>query len=394
MHIARVMLVAVLGLFLAAPGAQTAFRFAREVRLFGVVAPQVPPMLSVRSWWSGEFQKAASAWFDARIGFRGHAVRTDNQIGYSVFREASSMSADRPVLGRDNIVFEKAYIDAYNGRSSQPDASLRKLAGRLRTLQDGLQRRGIAFALVIAPSKAAVYPEALPPRHVVSAERRPPTDYDRLRPMLDEAGVNMVDGRRIFEAQARQSPVRLFPPAGIHWNRYGAGLVVSAVWSELERQSGRPMVRLRVAGIDEDDDPSVGDAETDVVRMMNLWRFGNSSWKHVHVDHEVEAPPDVFRPRVLVVGDSFGWLMMSVVRRHKMADGAEFLYYFSQRNRKVGDGLEPFDRAALDWEREILSADAIVVLANEIMISGAGFGFVRAACDALEQTQPAAPGRL
>ncbi|HRB13545.1 MAG TPA: hypothetical protein PKU70_11075, partial [Vicinamibacteria bacterium] len=86
----RSLLVGLFLLLLALPGLQMRFRFVPEVALNGVrVEPGKPP-LTPAGWWRGEFQSQAEAWFDDHIGFRGHAVRTDNQIGLSLFRESPS----------------------------------------------------------------------------------------------------------------------------------------------------------------------------------------------------------------------------------------------------------------------------------------------------------------
>src|SRR6185436_14861396 len=131
------------------------------------------------------------------------------------------------------VVYEDGYVRALDGEDSFTDRGLRRLAHRLRRVQDALAARGIAFALVIAPNKAAVYPEFLPAGFLHPEDVRPPAAYDRMRPMLAEEGVHVVDGRAILLAEKGRSDVPLFPPGGVHWNRYAAHLVVDQLFAEL-----------------------------------------------------------------------------------------------------------------------------------------------------------------
>ena len=87
MRVTRLLLIGAFLLLLALPGLQMRYRFIPEVALHGALAEPARPSLALGAWWQGELQWQTEAWLDDRIGFRGHAVRTDNQIGLSVFRE-------------------------------------------------------------------------------------------------------------------------------------------------------------------------------------------------------------------------------------------------------------------------------------------------------------------
>ena len=383
MRTVRILLVFAFALMLALPGLQMRFRFTPEEPLSGVTVGATKPSITPAGWWSGELQAQAEAWLDESIGLRGHAIRTDNQIGLSIFQEASSMATDAPILGRRMMIYEKHWIEAYDGGDSFRDRSLRKLARELGQLQASLAKRGTAFVFVISPSKVATYPEYLPKGFVHSEGVRPPNAYERMVPMLRSEGVHLVDGRTIFEEEKARSPHALFPPGGIHWNRYGAYLVVRRVWEALEQQLGRPLVGLRCRAVAEDDEPSGADQETDVSDLLNVWHVGHGDWKFPRPELYTDNEKEGFRPKLVAVGDSFWNLADALIAHHRMAARSDFLYYFNEFPRverlNEGRGPHPGDYySGMSWER-ILSADAIIIEVNEVSIGKAGYGFVRQA---------------
>jgi hypothetical protein len=67
----------------------------------------------------------------------GHAVRTENQIGLSLFHEVFSRAVDPPVLGRRMMVYEEHYVTAYDGDVPYSDRGLRRLA---RDMEESSER--------------------------------------------------------------------------------------------------------------------------------------------------------------------------------------------------------------------------------------------------------------
>ena len=384
MRTTRLVLIGSFLLLIALPGLQMRYRFAPEVSLSGVRNEPTKPRYTLTSWLRGDFQHEAEAWFDDHIGFRGHAVRTDNQIGLSLLHEASSKAADAVVLGRRMMVYGDGYVTAYDGEDPFPDRKLRKVAARLRQVQEALRRRGIAFVLLISPNKAAIYPEYIPPGFVHPNASRPPTAYERMLPMLEGEGVNVVDGHAILDAAKAASVHAVFPPGGIHWNRYGAFLVLRQAWQALEGQLGRPLVELRCLGLAEDDAPSQEDQETDAADLLNAWRVGHADWTFPRPQLVAHDRGGAFRPKLVVVGDSFWTLPASIIADHGMVSRNDFYYYFNElgRSRAPNDSEAADFRQGMTWEH-VLSADAIIVEANEIMIGNAGYGFVEKALEAL-----------
>jgi hypothetical protein len=388
----RLLLIGAFLLLIALPGLQTGCRFVPEERLSGVVVQLPEPSLTLGAWWRGELQSQAEVWFDEHIGFRGHAVRTNNQIGLTVFREASSRGSDAVVLGRRRVVYGDVYVTAFDGTSDFSDQRLRKRVRVLRRLQDGLARRGIAFVLLISPSKASIYPEYLPRGFVHPDGQRPKGTYERMLPMLRSAGIHVVDSRALLLEEKGRSPHALFPPGGIHWNRYSCALVLRRAWQALGERLGRPLVELNWHSVHEDDAPLWADQETDAADLLNVWQVGHGDWKFPRPDLFVEDGGGRFRPSLVVVGDSFWWLADKIIVANRLASKSEFFYYFNGLAGTLNDpasGQTRGLRRGMSWDY-VLSADAIIVETNEAALGDAGWGFPEAAVTQLSGG-PSAP---
>lgn len=375
MRASRALLIAAFLLLLALPGLQMRYRFVPEVALNGVrVEPRKPPV-TLSGWWQGDFQSQAEDWFDDRIGFRGHAVRTDSQIGLSLFREASSNAVDRVILGHRMMLYTDIYVTTYDGLDPFLDQDLREAAGALRNLQDVLAQRGTAFIFLIAPNKAAIYPEYLPEGFVHPAGQRRPTAYERMLPMLRKEGVHVVDGHAILKREKARSPYPLFPPGGVHWNRYAASMVLREAWQDLGRQLGRPLADLRHRAIVADDTPSLSDEEADATGLLNAWQVGHADWIFPRPDLFIDDGGDAFRPKLVVVGDSFWRVPASIIENLGMvAPRSGFLYYFNRPGGSTEADAEDIIQG-VSWS-DVLTADAIIIETNESGIGHAGWGFV------------------
>ena len=374
-------------LMLALPGLQMKYRFVPEVTLGGVRVEPAKPMFTPSGWWQGEFQSQAESWFDDRIGFRGHAVRTDNQIGLSLFREASSNAVDHVILGHRMMLYTDIYVTTYDGIDAFLDEDLRRAAAALRQLQDALAKRGTAFVFLVSPNKAAIYPEYLPEGFVHPAGQRPKTAYERMLPLLRSEGVHVVDGHAILQEEKARSSHPLFPPGGVHWNRYAASVVLRQAWHDLARQLGRPLVDLRSRGMVEDDTPSLRDQEDDAANLLNAWRVGHADWRYPRPDLMIDDGGDAFRPKVVVVGDSFWRVPAAIIEELGMvAPRSGFLYYFNRPggpDAPKGQGSEDINQG-VSWT-DVLTADAIIVETNESGIGYAGWGFAEQALKRLRR---------
>ncbi len=267
--------------FLALPLFQSVTGFPPDVPLTGVENAAKPPTRSLAAWWNGTLQAEFDAWLTPRLGLRGVFVRTANQINHTLFGELPKRNGTQVLMGREGVLFEKVYVDAYNQGGGRPEAELKNVSESTRRLQDRLAADGIAFLLVIAPSKAEIYPEFLPLTADVAGRPARRSNYQNIRERLRQDGVNIVDAHELF-LEWKQEPgiPRLFANGGTHWNQYGAARVVSRIMESLRDLTGKDMPQLRVVGAETNH--IIVDSDNDLGDLLNLWSCRSLAGPQIH----------------------------------------------------------------------------------------------------------------
>jgi len=374
-----------IGLFLAGlalPLAQTVTRLLPEPSLAGVEEQAGRPGLTARGWWDGSFQKGLEEWYATHAGLRPWLVKTDNQLALTLFGELRTGGTPL-VRGPGDWLFETSYVTRYNrGLRSDPEALRSTVAGleRLRAL---LAERGIGLVVVLAPSKAEIYPDHLPPELALPGRELRSTPYDRLAPLLEASGLDVVDAHRLFlERRASGDRTLLFARGGTHWNHYGAALVVERILADLERERPGRFVTIDVTGARVDG--RVWTADNDLGRLLNVWDdrpFRGPQTHPVISRREAGRRP----ARLLFVGDSFSLTLIELMTEERLMEPGDDLYYFERRIRYPGESSTKVDRGSFDPAAELAGVDAVVLVTNEYWLPGIGFGFVPAAIAGLER---------
>lgn len=388
--------------FLVAVALQTAFHPLAEPHLHGVFKPIEQPQFSLASWWDGRFQEQVQGteqkegWIDRHAGFRPVWVKTDNQINFSLFREIpSTANPQQIILGKDNWIYEKDYVDNFLGLDAAPRSRLEKFAADLGSLQDELRRRKIVMLLVISPSKATYSPEYLPDwvklqrdvlrRHDPQQE----SNYDVLRPMLEQQGVHCVDAVERFrrekeEQQEAGREYRLFTRGGTHWSHYGAGLIAAEMLRRLEELTGRDLLQLECPKVTVD--CKTTGTDNDLGAVLNLWTPWVTEGPTPH-PHLVATRGD-WRPDVLWVGNSFSDALTGLMDAYRVYRRRDTLFLFLRKTTYPEGESYPVDRARFDWQQELLTRDVVIVEINEAQLYELAYGFVREALVFLRSQSP------
>ncbi len=377
-------------LFLALPLFQMLTGFPPDFPLAGVENAVARPALGCTAWWNGTMQPEVDAWLNQRIGLRGLLVRTANQVHFSLFRELPKRSGTQVLRGRDGILFEKVYVDAYNENGQRPKSELQNISASTRRLQDRLAADGIAFLLVIAPSKAEIYPEYLPAEADVAGRPGRRSNYQNLVGFLRGDGVNLVDAHELFLDWKREPGVpMLFAKGGTHWNEYGAARVVERILERLRELTGKDLPSVRIAGAVTN--RTIVDSDNDLGELVNLWSGRPLAGPQVHP--MVDVRPGTHLPDLLVVGDSFVFTLTNFMDRQGLYRQRDTYYYYNRHFTYPAAPDVALDKRHLDLLEELQGRDAVVVEVGEYWLPRIGFGFVRDLLKAYDARDAArAPG--
>ena len=384
----KLLLVAAIlfSLFLALPLFQMATGLPPDYALQGVENKVVPPNPGWAAWWNGTLQAEVDAWLNQRIGLRGLLVRTANQVNFSLFGELPKRSGTQVLMGRAGMLFEKVYVDAYNSGGRRPKSELRNVSASTRRLQDRLAADGIAFLLVIAPSKAEIYPENLPESADVAGRPGRRSNYQNIVEFLRADGVNLLDAHDLFLEWKREPGMPLlFAKGGTHWNEYGAARVVERIMGRLRDLTGKDLPSVRIAGAVTN--RTIVESDNDLGELVNLWSGRPLAGPQIHPVAEVRAGSHL--PDILVIGDSFVFTLTNFMDRMGLYRKRDLYYYY---NRHYFYPVAPnvaLDKRQLDLLEDVRGRDAVVIEVSEYWLPRIGFGFVRdllKAYDALDAT--------
>lgn len=383
----RGMVVAVC-VFLTVPMVSKALHWPPDVRLIGAEERLHMPGFRWADWFAGAYQREVEAYMAQRTGLRGFFIKLLNQSNYSLFGKLSGGGGTMCSEGKDSWLYEDGYINEYVSPTAMGPDRVEMFSKRLGSLQYTLNEAGIEFLLVVAPSKAQVYPEQLPdsvgigkrPTHGTSA-------YEALMPALAAENVRCVDAHRLFLDLKTNHPA-LFAPGGTHWNYYGAQIVAHESMKRIESETA-----LRFPVVPEIEriqwQQPVG-TDVDLRNLLNLWRFEPHGMADVPypVMKSVTRREGAPKVKAVIVGDSFGYTLVDALARTEAFDRIEFLYYFKRRFSydlskhprgaawvlpHVRFEVGPFDKDTLDWDATLADAKLVIIEINEILLINEGW---------------------
>lgn len=381
---------------LALPQFQQATGLPGDIPLAGMETRLQKPVFSWTGWFDGSYAARYEKWLQGNAGFRGLLVRLASQANYSLFGRIGLSGGTEITRGRAHWLFETAYVKQ---AVRQPDFARAKaslFAEQAAAIENRLAARGIAFAVVIAPSKAEVLTNRLPP-DIVLPPRSSATAYARIAAELGKRNVTRVDARRLFNGLKTREPC-LFPKTGTHWSTWSVWLAWQAVAGELEARL--PELRFRspepARAVMS---PPLG-ADDDLRELLNLWHFETGEPKPLPYP-VIPAPPPEWRDRhqALVVGDSFSLTMVDAMARSGLFRQIDLLYYFKRRFTYPAPSFTPaadkliadpgidmgaLDLAHVDWNALLDNRQAVLLVINEINLRDMSWGFMESLLAALD----------
>lgn len=385
-------------LFLFMPTLQFSLNILPNTTLIGKELDFPEDQWSWAGWLDGSFQDQYTKRRDIRLGLRDYFVKTYNQLQYTLFNRITSTTGTNVVIGKDNWLYEKVYIDKFNTASRDDGSLIDARVQRLRKLQDQLEGMGIVFVYVIAPSKAELYPEYIPDN--LRKEPLAPgikTDYQQTVASFEKYGVYFVDSHTLLWNEKQENGHQLFGPSGVHWNKYAAYLA----WKNLASVvNDKLRVPLQLPPLDHVESRTSEPVEADLGGVLNLWERSLTS---PETDYPVFALPPTTnseKPSILLVGDSFLFTLVDIIQRAKLATDVDAWYYFKRhfkyllseghlKDSPMGSSVPsvetPMDKSTLDWQNQLFGKDMVILVASESGLPALGFDFIEEASAAIER---------
>jgi hypothetical protein len=380
-------------LILFLPTIQHSLNILPSTTLIGKEEPPPKVYWSATGWLDGSFQEQYSKRRDSRLGLRDYLVKTYNQLHYSLFHRIVSTTGTDVVIGKDNWLYEMVYITKLDTASKDDGSLIDARIQGLRNLQDQLEDLGIAFVYVIAPSKAEIYPEYIPDN--LRKEPLPSgtkTDYQQARASLEKHGVHFVDSHTLFLNEKQNKGYQLFGPSGVHWNKYAAYLA----WKNLAPLvNDKLRIQLQIPSLEQIESRPSEPVEADLGGVLNLWERALTSPVTDYPVFAIQPTANSEKPSILIIGDSFLFTLVDIIKRANLATDVDAWYYFKRHFKyriKEGHIMDrpaavdtPMDTKTIDWHNQLFEKDLVVLVAAESALPVLGFGFIEEALAAIEK---------
>ena len=344
-------------------------------KLRGMADDPPAPVWNADTFLSGEAFRRTNTWFDSNVGLRNFWVRLDSEVTYALFGEAIEHKVGtNVVVGEHDWLFEQQYVKHAITPVSPEDERVKAAIRHMRSVQDKLARRSIPFLLLVAPSKVEIYPEHVPAAQFGGRQLdQITTEYERYRPLLQAAGINLYDGRQVFLDWKKAGARNLFARSGTHWSYSAALRVLQDVRERLNPGMRHPMPAFTVERTVLE--PAQGD-DIDLLKLLNLLTL--FPYNHPHsrpvLAPQQDIPPDQL-PRILWVHDSFGWSLIELLYDGNVSRPPESLYYFNNFHRIPGGGRLNTNVRQVDWNNYLKDQDAVVMVWTEIAFTSLGWNF-------------------
>lgn len=370
------------------PGIQKKAEFFSEKDLSGDVVYSPKPEFSWVSWKNTDFQQLYEAYLRDHIGFYRTFIRIYNQIYFSLFREASTRDV---VIGKENYLYTKYYIEEYLGMNFRGMATIEDDVKKMKLIQDSLKKKGTDFIFVIAPGKGTYFPEFFPEPY--SKVPKALNNHEYYAECCTREKIQFVDFDRVFVDLRNRSKYPLFSNVGIHWTYYGTTLAVDSLCRYIEsiREIDMPdMTTHRIRITD-----SLIANDFDISNALNLL-FPLPNPKLAYPEMSISAEGKT-KPSAIVVGDSYFWNIYGTHRdslyfssthgkcysgdciyknglASMLFSSGWFWYYSRQAYALCNYSSVAVD--SLDFIDELQSKDLVILMLTDATLAEFSFGFV------------------
>lgn len=334
-----------------------------QPKLLGVVMETVQPDFSWQGLAAGTFQDAFAKWFNQRFALREFFIKMNNQLYYSLFDKTYMGDI---LVGKNRQLYGRGYVDEYCGiRPPMNDVEKKSIIKLMATAQQGLRERGIDFLVIVTPSKPDVMPNDVP-KGYCDGRIRYSRNYDGMIPLMQEAGINYVDGQMLTIATQKNTQLPLFTQGGLHWNALGATGTVNAVMEKIGQLKSQTVGSLVIEEVMVDNRPTGADA--DLANLLNLIiPEDHYSTPHLRIksqQYRSEQPLSAF-----MVGGSFSWLPLELISTNRLMEMVNFHYYYRGQHVLYMDGRKKTtspvtDVTKLDYANYVLRHNVIIVEIN------------------------------
>ena len=323
---------------------------------------------TIKSWTHELFQKQIEKQLNTNVGLRPLLIRLYNQIQYDLFRNTQARNV---VIGKNHCLYEQGYIEDYIGCNFLGEIYLNELLRRTRMVQDTLfKASGTRLIVVYEPGKASFYPEYIPDRFLKQKTGRSNMDYLIQRSI--KTGINTLDLKNHFIRMKDTAKYPLYATYGVHWSTYGMYVAADTLIRFVSNLCNKKLPLLVWKSFETSN--QLVDADFDIESTLNLL---------LDLPHQTMCYPQIgyrskgtTRPKLLTVGDSYYWGLISNHITDSAFSNHQYWYYFHGIWPDIWAYKNIPDEVNL--REEVQKQEVILIVITELNAFNAFWGFTDA----------------
>lgn len=362
-----------------------------DVSLAGYADKTEKPNFSLSGVLNGEFQANYTAWYQENFYPRGLMIKNYSTILYNLFH----LSMTGSIIGKNNDIFESAYIDAelciegYSDFSeAEPQAAAQLYMEKLELLQDKLEECGKTLYVVMTPSKADFNRENIPGKYIAMSDPDAIPGQEYLAELLNASDIPHTI---CFEDKDKHI-YPTFYRSGIHWSQTFEQETLVNVLNDLAAYTGKSYPTIVLGDVRAQDTPfGIDGRDTDVFDLLNVWNPYTETY--YQYDMQAKYPEAYDSLGILFHGTSFS---IGFFEEYTSVLPFETAIYINRDQYvRTGSQITPF--TSFDEVNISAILDQVDTIVMEILPSEVeqyGNGFVEALLATLETYTPSNPTYL
>jgi ribosomal protein S8 len=298
----------------------------------------------VKTVISERFQTYVAHQAQVELGFVPSLIRIANSINFNLFDILNSTV----IRGKDNVLFEKGYIQSYQGQDYLGAEEIKKRIEEFNAwlVLHNLQKKVI---VVLAPNKAELMRDFLP--EAITPGNR---NHPEIKAALEPTGITVLDTREWFlELPFDQSTTAY----GTHWSMYGAALVADSLVKVMNSLSQNTSYKTETTKLESSTKPRYTD--NDLEKLLNLmYPLPQQKYHYATLEFETEK-----KPLVLGIGDSYYWSFYDLDMVSQFFDPHSEYWYYGHELYDINKAKQPVNQGHLIQSPH--KADFIIIVATE-----------------------------
>ena len=359
----KILIFSLFILLLSLPVLQWKVNFVDIKKLDGAYNIGGNPNFEFNSFLSGTYQTNFEKYLSDHNGFRNVFIRIYNQMQYTFYNVAN---ANGVIIGKQSYLYEDNYIKAYNGADYLGLNTLKLKVKRLKKINNFLKENNSKLLIIMAPGKAAYYPEYIPDKYKKISDS---TNYNTYKQLFAANKIDFIDFHKYFNDNKQKYAELYYPKTGIHWSDYSLEFVIDSFLTKVETETNMQVNKLISTAANKTIEQS--ETDMDIEKGMNLlfsirkpkMKYNNYSFTENIKD----------KPNVLVVSDSFFWQIYNLGISKKVFNNSQFWYY----NKQVYP--DSFDENifvnSINPVQKLKETDLVVIISTDANLSKFPWGF-------------------